>query len=179
MEELNLTQKFDAVLDALYEISGKHPTFRRIIALLYARNKKVDAGEVWDIMVKMQRDNLLHPPEPVRSKKPNQNRPEMTQSDSIHLITFEGKLLKERGGLKGKDEREKTHWTQTHPIAYAIITGLAAATLSLAVGLILWQVDKQSDNKETQEIKQTIKDANHRLDSVIEILNNIPDSLRM
>ncbi|MEN6463317.1 MAG: hypothetical protein ABFC94_18355 [Syntrophomonas sp.] len=169
MEELTLVQKFDTVLEMLYLYSGKRPTSGRVIAFIRAKNKKIDPGEVWDIMNRMVEDKLVSIVAATVNKK--QNTP-------LYLLKFEGKIMYERGGLKGKLKREKNHWTQRHPVLYALISGIGGAILALVVGLSLWWVDKRTESQENQETKQTISDANHRLDSVVSVLNNIPDSLR-
>ena len=170
MAELTLIQKFDAILDALYEISGKRPTYHRIKKVLRVKDLKIEDGEIWDILVKMETDKTVHLP----VLNPNPKFP----NEYLHLITFEGKLLKERGGLKGKIERDKAKWYQRNPLIYGSMVAIAGAILSVIVNVISDRVSKQSDSQEMQEIKQTIQDANHRLDSLTSILNKIPDSLK-
>jgi hypothetical protein len=123
MKELTLVEKFDAVLDALYDISGKRPTDTRIMLLLKKRGIKIDVGEVWDIFIKMRQEGLLHQEvKAIYSKRPN---------EVLHLIHFNGKYLKETNGLKGKLEREKIRWNQKHPVLYTILTAIISAILSL------------------------------------------------
>lgn len=167
MKDLTIIEKFDAVLKVLYDISGKRPTFGRITALLLFRKQKVDGGEIWDIIRKMQREFLLHPDIKDSSSK--------TPNEIIYLITFEGKLMWERNGLAGKMYREK--FTKTWITSISILT-LVIAALSLYFSLS--SVSDSTLNKINESITQGLL----KQDSLIlleknklRILQNIADSV--
>ena len=164
MAAVTLIDKYDTVLKALYDISGKRPTFGRILALLRVRKETIQWAEVWDILIKLEKEQFIHPGITDRTSK--------IPTEVIHLITIDGKIFHEKGGLKGKIEREKPAWHVNHPILYALISAIGGAIISIAVGLLLWQVDKQSKNQDIQETKQTIQDATRRLDSLISAQKN-------
>lgn len=158
MEELTLIQKFDTVLEMLYLYSGKRPTAGRLMAFIRAKNKKIEPGEVWDIVGRMVDDKMVEIVGATVNKKAN---------TPLYLLKFEGKIMYERGGMDGKVKREEIHWTQRHPVLYAFISGVGGAMLALIVGLSLWLVDRQTKNQEIQEIKQTATEANRKTDSLI------------
>ena len=164
---MTLIEKFDSVLKALYDISGKRPTFGRIMALLRVRKKNIHWGEVWDILNKMIRDNLLHPGVTV----PNSKRP----NEVLHLITFEGKLMHERNGLKGKIRRENftKKWVSAISILTLIIAGLS----------FYFSLSSISDNT-VNKVNETLKKGLTQQDSIqileknkLKILQTIADSV--
>jgi hypothetical protein len=164
---MTLIEKFDAVLKALYDISGKRPTFGRIMALLRVRRKNIHWGEVWDILNKMIRDNLLHPGVIV----PTSERP----NEVLYLITFEGKLMCERNGLKGKIRRE--NFTKTWVSVISILTLIIAG---LSFYFSLSSVSDSTVNK----INETLKNELIQQDSMqifekkkLKILQAISDSV--
>lgn len=142
MEELTLIEKFDAVLDALYDFSGKHPTFFRLRAILRARKKKIHWGELMDIMVKIEKDGLAHPKVQSKYKK-------RKNAEWVHLITFEGKLLKERGGLKNKVRKE--NWLKTR------VTILEWATFIIALATLYNSLGGVNDNT-LIKVNETLKE---------------------
>jgi hypothetical protein len=115
---MTLIQKFDAVLKVLYDISGSRPTFGRVLALLRKRKQNIHWGEVWDIFIKMRKDGILHPEVGAIYR----NRMEI-----LNLISFEGKIMYETRGLKGKMRRENItkRWAATLSILTLIIAGLS------------------------------------------------------
>jgi hypothetical protein len=93
--DLTLFQKYDAVLGVLYSESGKAPTFDDINKVLLTEKKKVHWGEVMDVLYTMIGDNYLY------GHFTNQKK------EQIFLLSFNGKLLKEGGGISTKLQREK------------------------------------------------------------------------
>ncbi len=118
MSNLTLVQKFDAVLFSLYELSGQRPTFNRIMAFLREKNKKVHRGEIWDIFIKMRREGLLHP---------EVGAIHLNRMEILNLITFEGKMMYEKKGLRGKLKRENNYkmWLTSASILTLVIAGLS------------------------------------------------------
>ena len=164
---MTLIQKFDAVLKALYDISGKRPTFGRIMALLRVRKQTIHWGEIWDILNKMLRDNLIHPGQTVpKSKRPN---------EVLHIITFEGKLMHERNGLKGKIRRENftKYWVSTLSILTLIIAGLSLYYSTTSV-------NDSTVNKLDETLKKGLsqQDSMQKLEkNKLQILQAIADSV--
>jgi hypothetical protein len=154
MKDLSLTKKFDAVLKALYDISGNRPSFERILNLLNERKQKVDIGEIWDIFKKMERDNLLHLPHTAKySEQPD---------EILHLITFEGKLMHERHGLKGQLRREG--FTKVWVSAVTILTLIIS-------GLTFYYVSKGVSDDTLNKVNETLQKELPKQDSLI-ILEN-------
>lgn len=162
---MTLIQKYDAVLEAVYYISGKRPSFIRIKKFLTIRGKSMDDGEIWDIFEKMQRDFILHTP------RVHESRP----TEILHLITFEGKLMHERNGLKGKLWREKFTriWVTTLSILTLIIAGLS----------FYFSLSSVSDST-VKSINDNMQQVSLKQDSLIilensklKILQNIADSV--
>jgi len=149
---MTLVQKFDAVLDALYDISGQRPTFGRILALLRKRKHNIHWGEVWDILNKMRRDGVIR--EPII-----QNNIKGVDKE-IYLITFEGKLMKERNGLKGKFWREGfTKWR---------VGILEALTFLVALTTLLYTTCS-ANQKCCDTNSQTIQQDTLRTDSMTQL----------
>lgn len=169
-ETEKLVHKFDTVLNYLFELSGRRPTEKRLNKLIRVRKQDIEWGEVWDILNKLEDEKLIRKRTAPYSRFPN---------EILFLLTWDGKLMKIRDGYRGKLKREKPKWPQRHPILYALLASIGGAIISISIGLLLWWVDKQSKNQEIPEIRQSIQDANHRLDSLTSILNNIPDSLKL
>ena len=94
--DLTLLKKYDAVLGVLYSESGKAPTFDDINKVLLTEKKKVHWGEVMDILYTMIGDGYLY------GHFTNQKQ------QQIFLLSFNGKLLKETGGLERKLEKAKS-----------------------------------------------------------------------
>jgi hypothetical protein len=165
MKGLTLIQKFDAVLEALYCLSGKRPTFDRINKFLRVKKKNVHWGEVWDILEKMQREFLVHQP------RTHQDRP----NEILHLITFEGKLMHERNGLNGKLFREK----------FTRIWVTALSILTLIIAFLSFHFSLTSVNDSTvKSLNDSIKQVVSRQDSMtlletrkLKTLQNIADSV--
>ncbi len=62
---------------------------------------------------------------------------------------------------------EKQRWHESHPIFYGILVAIFSAILSLIVGLILSNVDKQSKHQEQEELLKKIQNVNKRFDSLM------------
>ncbi len=153
--ELPLLQKYDAVLDALYNTSGDSPTFDKIMLKLNEMGRKVDDGEVWDILNTMIKDGYLYF---VHHNEKNID---------VYLLSFNGKYLKETGGLEKKIEREKTKeelnnklndsnlkngkWTRNNIILTSITGGITLIALLVNLGITL--------NRESKELQRHLKDS--------------------
>ncbi len=155
MQELSLLEKYDAVLDVLYDISGKSPTFDRIQASLVKNEKKVDGGELWDILNTMIKDNFVY------FVKNNQTEEE------LYLLSFNGKLLKETGGLEKKLNTEKKkdqlnidlnefnlktgRWTRINIVITSIIGSITLIAVLTNLEITI--------NKESKELSRHLKDS--------------------
>jgi hypothetical protein len=153
--DLNLLQKYDAVLDVLFKESGKSPTFDDINKVLLEEKKKVHWGEVMDILYTMIGDSYLY------GHFTNQKK------EQIFLISFNGKNLKETGGLEKKIEREKIkeqlssdlndsnlktgRWTRNNIILTAITGGITLIALLTNLGITI--------NRESKESQRHLKDS--------------------
>ena len=155
MQELTLIQKYDEVLKALYDISGQRPTFGRILALLRVRKVNMEWAEVWDIMAKMRREFIIHPEITDRSSK--------IPTEVIHLITFEGKLMYERKGLKGKIKRETFTERRVNALSYL--------TLLLAIGTLYYTTKSVSDDT-LNKVNDTLKESQLQLKSLSESIKD-------
>ncbi len=140
---MTLIKKYDAVLEAVYCISGKRPTFGRILAFLRKKNHDIHWGEVWDILNKMRRDHII--------------REQIFQNDikgvdkEVYLIDFEGKLMYERDGLKGKIWRE--NFTKRRVEILEILTFLVALTTLFYSTCSSNKKDNDTNCKEAQQCK--------------------------
>lgn len=170
-KELTLIQKYDAVLDALYDLSGDAPTFDDIDNKIISNKKKVHGGEIWDILNKMRRDFIIRE----RIFKNDDNLKE------IYLIDFEGKLMKEKGGLKGKIKRE--NFTTTR------VTILEISTFILAAVTLFYTTCTDND-KELKKMNETLKErlqtpinnsqtvppaVNHTQNTIVDTLDSVPE----
>jgi len=177
--DLTLLQKYDAVLEVLYEKSGQSPTFEFIQMALEQNGKKVDGGEVWDILNTMAKDGFLYIV--------------MQSEKERYLLSFNGKLLQETGGLEKKIEREKGNeklksdlndsnlktgrWTRTNIIITIIIGSITLIAVLTNLGITINRESKESTrqlrdstqrakeqenalelNKEVRQIRQTLQD---------------------
>jgi len=156
-KELTLLQKYDTVLDVLYTESGKSPTFDDILGKLGFDGYNIHWGEVWDIINTMTKDGFIYQviQEDDTEKKPR------------YLLSFNGKLLKETGGLEKKLEREKKkdatdvlldasnlktgRWTRNNIILTAITGGITLIALLTNLGITL--------NRESKELQRHLKDS--------------------
>lgn len=157
---MTLIQKFDAVLSALYDISGQRPTFGRILDILRQRKQNVHWGEVWDIFIKMRNDGILHPEVGALYR----NRVEI-----LNLISFEGKLMHERKGLRGKNLRENL--TKIWAFAISILT-LIIAGLSFYFSL-----SSVSDST-LEKVNETLQKGQQQQDSMIILQQQIESHIR-
>lgn len=130
--DLAILQKYDAVLDVLYSESGKAPTFDDINIILLTEKKKVHSGEVMDILYTMIGDKYLY------GHFANQKK------EQIFLLSFNGKLLKEGGGISAKLNREKDKedldiklkGVSIGNIKFTRILAYASFILALALGAV-------------------------------------------
>src|SRR5688500_18510640 len=81
--QLEPLQKYDAVLEALFKISGDAPTFDDINKWLLLNNKQVHWGEVMDILYTMGNDGYVYG---------HMTHPKKGQ---MFLLSFNGKLLQQ------------------------------------------------------------------------------------
>lgn len=169
MADLTLIQKYDEILTVLYDESGNSPSFDDITGKLGGKGLNIHWGEIVDVLFTLDKEGLIY-------KVTLQDDP---TNEIRYLLNFAGKRLKEDGGLAKKLVANKKEWHEKHPLLWGAIIAVCSAILSVVVNVISDKVTKQPDSQEMQEIKQTIKDANHRLDSLTSILNNIPDSLKL
>lgn len=173
-KELTLIQKYDTVLDVLYTESGKSPTFDDILGKLGADGYNIHWGEVWDIINTMIKDGFIYQviQEDDPDKKPR------------YLLSFNGKLLKETGGLEKKLAREKKkeetgvlldesnlktgRWTRTN-IVITIITGSITLIAVLTnLGITINRESKDSG----RQLKEFIQQAKAQ-ENVIELNKTI------
>ncbi|SRR6266536_5459461 len=180
-QDLTLLQKYDAVLEALFDKSGNSPTFDYINDILLERKKKIHWGEVMDILNTMEGDKYLYD--------------HFTNKDGIQifLLSFNGKYLKETGGLEKKIEREKAkekldsdlndsnlktgRWTRTNIVITSIIGSITLIAVLTNLGITINRESKESSrhlkdslqqiktqesalelNKELHQIRQTLQD---------------------
>ncbi len=155
---MTLIEKFDAVLDVLYSESGKSPTFEYIQEVLAKNSKDVHWGEVWDILNTMNKDGFLY-----IVSQDNKER---------YLLSFNGKLLKETGGLEAKLKREKDREILTNQQITSTIktdrfsrrsTRVSIGLALLVMGLQFYTIyrenskNKESALKEKKELVQQQK----------------------
>jgi hypothetical protein len=143
--DLTLLQKYDAVLGVLYSESGKAPTFDDINKVLLTEKKKVHWGEVMDVLYTMIGDNYLY------GHFTNQKK------EQIFLLSFNGKLLKEGGGISTKLQREKDKeeldiklkGISIGNIKFTRILAYASFILALTLGAV--QINKFVNERNKQE----------------------------
>lgn len=181
MEDLLLLEKYDAVLDVLFSESGKAPTFQDIEKKLKENAKKIDGGEVWDILNTMMRDGYLY------------FVPHEEKNAEVYLISFNGKYLKETGGLVNKIEREKTkqkldsdlnesnlktgRWTRSNMIISVIIGSITLIAVLANLGITVNRESKETGRKlrdSLQEVKtqQNASQLNRELHQIYQVLQD-------
>jgi len=183
--DITLLQKFDAVLDVLYSESGNAPTFDDIHAALLEAKKKVHWGEVMDVLYTLIGDGYLY------GHFTNQ------QKQQIFLLSFNGKLLKETGGLEKKLEKGKrddtlksdqltksievSKWTKWN-IALALL--MSATTLSVLVFTCTrdtTRYNKEAEQRliDKQQQVQTRKSDSISLQKPLEISVSLKDTAKV
>jgi hypothetical protein len=165
--DLTLLQKYDAVLNVLYSESGKAPTFDDINAAIVKEKKKVHWGEVMDILYTLIGDGYLY------GHFTNQ------QQQQIFLLSFNGKFLKETGGLEKKLEKEKSDdnlkseqlaksvevskWTKWN-IALALL--MTATTLSVLIFTCTRDTTRFRKESKKQLIDKQLQSQTRKCDSI-------------
>jgi ABC-type Na+ efflux pump permease subunit len=159
-KELTLIQKYDTVLDVLYTESGKSPTFDDILGKLGTDGYNIHWGEVWDVINTMIKDGFIYQviQEDDPEKKPR------------YLLSFNGKLLKETGGLEKKLAREKKkeetnvlldasnlktgRWTRTNIIITIVTGSITLIAVLTNLGITINRESKESIRQLRDSIQQ-------------------------
>lgn len=127
MKELALIEKYDIVLDVLYSESGKSPSFDDIVAKLMADGYNIHWGEVMDILLTLDREKYIYQVSLVED--PNKS--------IRYLLSFNGKLLKELGGLEKKLAREKEKEVLAIAQSKSTINAVKWTKANIAIGLLI------------------------------------------